>query len=530
MSSMTLFILFVSIIALLFLFINLVFAPHNPYQEKYSVFECGFHSFFQTRLPFNIGFFIYALVYLLLDLEVLLVFPFTVSGYNNNIYGLFITLLFVFIITIGFVFELGKGALKISSKQNMGDYSKKNWIKIFLTKIMKIKNNKNIKNNKIFNGIGTFNPNLHLASLVTKRSFHNSSYRSRLYKSITCVKKNLQNSFLTFLYRSISFIFIILPIILIFKVTYICWMDNTWAFSSFIEELVKNLPFYENSHNEWIFWVYTSSIIIDLEAILSKFQGSYAYMGDTGTGTGTGSGIGGLIEKEKPDFTVFKMDNPNPDGRDSSVNSNDGSLEPERSPDPESPESIEKDSAMGDSPRSPDYDSDRGADTFNNRVRGKSEEDLKEQLKVIEDKYNQINDYRSMLEDQTEDGERARPTDKIFKQISAERKSIQRQLIERVEGREAIEASSNTNNSNGESSRSAENSESNINSNYNGESSISTGYPLNTSSNYNGESSRSAENTESSTSSSNPNNNKRKYESDSEDDNTSSKKKSKKND
>ena len=114
---MTLFILFVSIIALLFLFINLVFAPHNPYQEKDSMFECGFHSFQQSRSPFNIAFFIYALVYLLLDLEILLTFPFAVSEYVNNIYGLIITLGFITIITIGFVYELGKGALKIPSKQ-----------------------------------------------------------------------------------------------------------------------------------------------------------------------------------------------------------------------------------------------------------------------------------------------------------------------------------------------------------------------------------------------------------------------------
>lgn len=141
MSSMTLFILFVSIIALLFLFINLILAPHNPYQEKYSVFECGFHSFHQTRLPFNIGFFIYALVFLLLDLEVLLIFPFTVSEYVNNIYGLSTTLIFIFIITIGFVFELGKGALKISTKQNMDDNSnKKNIISIsYLNRIIKTK-------------------------------------------------------------------------------------------------------------------------------------------------------------------------------------------------------------------------------------------------------------------------------------------------------------------------------------------------------------------------------------------------------
>lgn len=89
----------------------------KTYQEKDSMFECGFHSFQQSRSPFNIAFFIYALVYLLLDLEILLTFPFAVSEYVNNIYGLIITLGFIIIITIGFVFELGKGALKIPSKQ-----------------------------------------------------------------------------------------------------------------------------------------------------------------------------------------------------------------------------------------------------------------------------------------------------------------------------------------------------------------------------------------------------------------------------
>lgn len=118
MSSMTLFILFVVIIALLFLIINLIFAPHNPYQEKYSIFECGFHSFLgQNRTQFGVKFFIFALVYLLLDLEILLTYPFAVSEYINNIYGLIITLGFIGIITIGFIYELRKSALKIDSKQ-----------------------------------------------------------------------------------------------------------------------------------------------------------------------------------------------------------------------------------------------------------------------------------------------------------------------------------------------------------------------------------------------------------------------------
>jgi len=126
MSSMTIFIILVCIIAILFLVINLLFAPHNPYQEKYSIFECGFHSFLgQNRTQFGIKFFIFALVYLLLDLEILLTFPFAVSEYVNNLYGLIITLGFIGIITIGFVFELGKSALKIDSRQNLNSINTK---------------------------------------------------------------------------------------------------------------------------------------------------------------------------------------------------------------------------------------------------------------------------------------------------------------------------------------------------------------------------------------------------------------------
>lgn len=118
MSSMTISIILVCIIAVLFLAINLIFAPHNPYQEKYSIFECGFHSFLgQNRTQFGVKFFIFALVYLLLDLEILLTFPFALSGYVNNIYGLIITLGFIGIITLGFIYELGKSALKIDSRQ-----------------------------------------------------------------------------------------------------------------------------------------------------------------------------------------------------------------------------------------------------------------------------------------------------------------------------------------------------------------------------------------------------------------------------
>jgi len=115
---MTFLFIFVTVLALVFLLVNFIFAPHNPYQEKYSIFECGFHSFLgQNRTQFGVKFFIFALVFLLLDLEIVMIFPFAVSEYENGIYGLLIVLIFIVMITVGFIFELGKNALKIESKQ-----------------------------------------------------------------------------------------------------------------------------------------------------------------------------------------------------------------------------------------------------------------------------------------------------------------------------------------------------------------------------------------------------------------------------
>ena len=120
MSSFTFLFLFVAILALLFLVVNLILAPHNPYQEKYSIFECGFHSFLgQNRTQFSIKFFIFGLLYLLFDLEIILIFPWAVSSGINSEYGLIIMLIFTLVVTIGFVYEIGKGALIIDSRQNI---------------------------------------------------------------------------------------------------------------------------------------------------------------------------------------------------------------------------------------------------------------------------------------------------------------------------------------------------------------------------------------------------------------------------
>ena len=68
MTSLTFFFIFIPILALILLAVNIVLSPHNPYQEKDSVFECGFHSFLgQNRTQLIIIIIIFALLFLLID-------------------------------------------------------------------------------------------------------------------------------------------------------------------------------------------------------------------------------------------------------------------------------------------------------------------------------------------------------------------------------------------------------------------------------------------------------------------------------
>lgn len=124
MSNLIIFIFFIVILSIILLFINFVFASHNPYLEKKTAFECGFHSFLgQNRTQFTISFFIFGLLFLIFDLEILLIYPYTITSYNNNAYGLTIILIFFILLTVGLIFELGKKALNIYSKQKDYNYN-----------------------------------------------------------------------------------------------------------------------------------------------------------------------------------------------------------------------------------------------------------------------------------------------------------------------------------------------------------------------------------------------------------------------
>ena len=127
MTTTTFFLFLIPVLGIILLLVNLILSPHNPYQEKDSAFECGFHSFLgQNRTQFSISFFIFALLFLLFDLEILLIYPYVVSAYTNGIYGLLVMIVFFLVLTLGFAFELGKNALKIESRQ-IFNFNIKSW-------------------------------------------------------------------------------------------------------------------------------------------------------------------------------------------------------------------------------------------------------------------------------------------------------------------------------------------------------------------------------------------------------------------
>jgi NADH:ubiquinone oxidoreductase subunit 3 (subunit A) len=119
MNNFVILLFFVPFLALVLLFLNVILAVHNPDAEKVSAYECGFLSIAgQTRSQFQIHFFLVALLFLVFDLEIVLLFPASVTLYQVSFYGFTIYILFLLILTIGFVLEIGAGAIKISSNVN----------------------------------------------------------------------------------------------------------------------------------------------------------------------------------------------------------------------------------------------------------------------------------------------------------------------------------------------------------------------------------------------------------------------------
>ena len=94
-----------------FIALNFLFAPRNPDPEKLSAYECGFEAFGDSRMEFDVRFYLVAILFIIFDLEIAFLFPWAISLGNIGSLGFWSMMIFLFVLTIGFIYEWKKGAL-----------------------------------------------------------------------------------------------------------------------------------------------------------------------------------------------------------------------------------------------------------------------------------------------------------------------------------------------------------------------------------------------------------------------------------
>ncbi len=92
--------------------LSLILAEQKPDSEKLSAYECGFEAFSDTRRKFDVRFYLVAILFIIFDLEVAFLFPWAVSLDSTGLFGFWSMMLFLFVLTIGFIYEWKKGALE----------------------------------------------------------------------------------------------------------------------------------------------------------------------------------------------------------------------------------------------------------------------------------------------------------------------------------------------------------------------------------------------------------------------------------
>jgi NADH-quinone oxidoreductase subunit A len=101
-----------AVISTLFIVGSALLAPSNPDPEKNSAYECGFNAFDDARMKFDIRFYLVAILFIIFDLEVAFLFPWAVSLGTIGLVGFWSMVVFLGVLTIGFIYEWRSGALE----------------------------------------------------------------------------------------------------------------------------------------------------------------------------------------------------------------------------------------------------------------------------------------------------------------------------------------------------------------------------------------------------------------------------------
>ena len=103
-------------LGLVLLILPFVVAPVKPDPEKLSAYECGFNAFDDARMKFDIRFYLVSILFIIFDLEVAFLFPWAVSMFDLShagmVFAFWSMMVFLGVLTIGFIYEWKKGALE----------------------------------------------------------------------------------------------------------------------------------------------------------------------------------------------------------------------------------------------------------------------------------------------------------------------------------------------------------------------------------------------------------------------------------
>ncbi|MEQ1711974.1 MAG: NADH-quinone oxidoreductase subunit A [Hyphomicrobium sp.] len=101
----------------LFIGLALLVAPflvaiRNPDPEKVSAYECGFNAFDDARMKFDVRFYLVSILFIIFDLEIAFLFPWAVAFKEIGVFGFWSMMIFLAVLTVGFIYEWKKGALE----------------------------------------------------------------------------------------------------------------------------------------------------------------------------------------------------------------------------------------------------------------------------------------------------------------------------------------------------------------------------------------------------------------------------------
>ena len=99
-------------LSIAFVLINFILAPRNPDPEKLSAYECGFEPFEDSRMKFDVRYYLVAILFIIFDLEIAFLFPWAVSLDVIGGFGLVAMAIFLAVLVVGFIYEWKKGALE----------------------------------------------------------------------------------------------------------------------------------------------------------------------------------------------------------------------------------------------------------------------------------------------------------------------------------------------------------------------------------------------------------------------------------